>query len=92
MPFSKELKQKEKLARITQNATPGLKIKKFFGGGSPYPTRWSGPPSNTYPDLALRAKMAAPPPFLVPAIATIVLAISNLNKNPWLYEDKRCKT
>ena len=36
--------------------------------------------SNTYPDLVLRAKMAAPPPLLVPAVATIVMAISKLKK------------
>ena len=41
-----------------------------------------GTPSHTYPDLALRAKMAAPPPSLVPAIDTFVPATSNLNKNP----------
>ena len=40
------------------------------------------PPSHTYPDLALRAKMAALPPSLVPAIDTFVPATSNLNKNP----------
>ena len=40
------------------------------------------PLSHTYSDLALRVKMAALPPFLVPAIATIVLSISNLNKDP----------
>ena len=41
---------------------------------------------NSYPDLALRAKMAAPPPSLVAAIDTFVPATSNLNKNP----GKRC--
>ena len=35
-----------------------------------------------YPDLALRAKMAALLPSVVPAIDTFVPATSNLNKNP----------
>ena len=42
--------------------------------------------SNTYPDLTSRTKMAAPQllNFLVPPVATIVMAISNLNKIPAL--------
>ena len=35
-----------------------------------------------YPNLAVRAKMAALPPSLVPAIDTFVPATLNLNKNP----------
>ena len=35
-----------------------------------------------YPNLALRAKMAALLPSVVPAIDTFVPATSNLNKNP----------
>ena len=42
------------------------------------------PPSHTYmyPDLALHAKIVAPPPSLVPVIAIFVPPTSNLNKNP----------
>ena len=59
----------------------GLKIIIVFFGRPPHTPPGEWPPSYTYPDLGLGAKMAAPPPFLVPAIATIVLAISNLSKN-----------
>ena len=86
IPFLKELKQKAKTESQIGQKLPkmqprGLKINKFFG--EPHiPQGVPPPPSHTYPDLALHAKMAAPHPFLVLAIATIVLAISNLNKNP----------
>ena len=46
------------------------------------PVEYQHPPSHTYPNLVLRAKMVAPPPYFVPAIATFVPATSNLNKNP----------
>ena len=72
---------------------PGaLKIQKFSGegphqedppGGPPQtpPVGGGRPPSHAYPDLALCAKMAAPP-SLFPAIDTFVPATSNVNKNP----------
>ena len=63
---------------------PGaLKILKFSKEWPPTPPVEQGrPPSHTYPNLVLRAKMVAPPPYFVPAIATFVPATSNLNKNP----------
>jgi len=82
MPFLKELKHKAKLARTRPKCSPGAsKCKK---------KNWRRPPiaptglasSHTYHDLELHAEMAAPAPFLVPAITTIVLAISNLSENP----------
>ena len=61
------------------------KLKYVLGKAPHTPSGWGGgggvAPFLTNPDLALRAKMA-PPPFLVPAISGVVLAISNLNKNP----------
>ena len=82
MPFLKEIKHKAKLARTCQNATPGPQnVKKKIWRRPPIAPRGLAP-SHTYHDLALRAEMAAPPPFLVPAITIIVLAISNLSDNP----------
>ena len=82
MPFLKELKQKAKLARTCPKCNPGAsKCKKQFWRRRLISTRELAP-SHTYPDLALRAGMGAPPPFLVPVITTIVLAISILNENP----------
>ena len=62
---------------------PGaLKILKFSGGGPPDPPSGRGATSLPHlPNLALRAKMAAPPPSLVPAIDTFV-PVTYLNKNP----------
>ena len=74
MPFLKEQKQKAKLARNCP------KLNNFLE--EVHHTPRGCPPSHTYSNLTLCAKMAAPPPFLVPAIASVVLAISNLNKNP----------
>ena len=82
MPFLKELKQKAKLARTCSKRNPGAsKCKRQFWRRLPIPTR-ELTSSQTYPDLALRDEMGAPTPFLVPVITTIVLAISNFNKNP----------
>jgi len=81
MPFLKELKQKAKLARACPKCNPGAsKCKKQFWRRPPIPTRGLAP-SHSYPNLALRAEMGAPPPFSVPVRTTIVLTISNLNKN-----------
>ena len=82
MPFLKELKMKAKLARACQKCNPGAsQCKKQFWRRLPIPTRGLAP-SHSYPDLALWDEMGAPPPFLVPVITKIVLAISNLNENP----------
>ena len=59
----------------------GLNVKKKIWRRLPIPTRGLAT-SHSYPDLALRAEMGAPPPFLVPVITKIVLAISNLKENP----------
>ena len=81
MPFLKEQKQKAKLARNCLKCKSWVsKLNNFLGVAHHIPR--GCPPSHTYSNLALCAKMAAPPPFLVPAIASVVLAISNLNKNP----------
>ena len=49
-----------------QNATPGPQnVKKNLEDASHTTPRWLAP-SYTYPDLALRAEMAAPAPFLGP--------------------------
>ena len=53
---------------MAQNAPWGLKNSKIFWGRPQTPPVAGGhPPSHTYPQLALRAKMAALPPSLVPA-------------------------
>ena len=83
MPFLKELKKKAKLARTFPKCNPRAskcKKKKKKLEEAHIPTRGT-PPSSTYPELALRAKVGAPPPFLLPVITTIVLAISNLSQN-----------
>ena len=72
------------LPELVQNATPGLQSVKKKCRRPPIPPKGLAP-SHTYPDLALRPEMAALPPFLVPAITTIVLAISNLSKNPDIF-------
>ena len=75
------------LPELVQNATPGASKckKKKNVGGLQYP-------QGDWPHLTLtptwhyvRSEMAALPPFLVPAITTIVLAISNLSKNPNIF-------
>ena len=64
---------------MAQNGPWGLKNSNIFWGRPPRPPRGrERPPSH----LALRAKMAALLPSLVPAIDTFVPATSNLNKNP----------
>ena len=84
MPFLKEQKQKAKLARNCPKCNSGVsKLYNFLGEA--HHTPQGVPPSHTYSNLALCAKVAALPPFLVPAIASVVLAISNLNKNPDRY-------
>ena len=82
MRFLKELNRKPNWPEIAQNGTLGPQNYYCIFWEAPHTPPGEWPPSHTYPDLGLGAKMAAPPPFLVPAIATIVLAISNLNKNP----------
>ena len=73
---------------MAQNVPWGLKNSKIFWGRTPPggppqtpPVGGGRPPSHAYPDLALCAKMAAPP-SLFPAIDTFVPATSNVNKNP----------
>ena len=82
MPFLKELKLKPNCPELVQNATLGPQnVKKKIWRRLPIPTRGLAS-SHSYPDLALRAEIGAPPHFLVPVITTIVLAISNLKENP----------
>ena len=77
MLFLKELKQCQIGQKLPKMQTQGFEI---FGGGPPIPSRGVGP----LPHLLClgTAKMMTPPPFLVPAMETIVMAISNLSKNP----------
>ena len=82
MPFLEEQKQKAKLARNWLKCNARVSQSNNFLGEAHHTPKVVVHPSHTYSDLALCAKMAAWPPFLVPAIASIVLAISNLNKNP----------
>lgn len=83
MPFLKELKQKAKLARTCPKCSPGAsKCKKTILEEAPYTHKGAGPMSHLPRLNGTAAKMGALPSFLVPVITTIVLAISNLNKNP----------
>ena len=71
-------------AVVSPKMHPGaLKILKFSREWPPTPPSGVGTtPSHTDPNLVLRAKMVAPPPYFLPAIATFVPMTSNLNKNP----------
>ena len=73
----------QKWPEMAQNAPWGFTNSKISWGRPPRPPQWEGPPpSHTYHDLPLRAKMEALPLSLVPAIDTFVPATSNLKKNP----------
>jgi len=87
--FLTRAKTKSQIGQKLPKMQPqGLKIK-IIGGPIP-PKGGSPPPSQTYPNLALHAKMVAMPPFLVPAVATIIfLFISSLYKNPGVFPNFR---